>query len=147
MTKKIIGDPVVINGRRLSLSRAVRAGEFVFLTGQVPMQNNAIMTHGDIEDQTRAVLDDITETLKLAGCDRGDVVKSMVWLTSRDDFPGFNAVYAEYFPESPPARSAIVNDLLVDAKVEIEVIAYKPQLGSRYLGTGRQLDRAALNYV
>ena len=128
MTKKIIGDPVVINGRRLSLSRAVRAGDFVFLTGQVPMQNNAIMTHGDIEDQTRAVLDDITETLKLAGCDRGDVVKSMVWLTSRDDFPGFNAVYAEYFPESPPARSAIVNDLLVDAKVEIVVIAYKPQL-------------------
>ena len=128
MTKKIIGDPVVINGRRLSLSRAVRAGDFVFLTGQVPMQNNAIMTHGDIEDQTRAVLDDITETLKLAGCDRGDVVKSMVWLTSRDDFPGFNAVYAEYFPESPPALSAIVNDLLVDAKVEIEVIAYKPQL-------------------
>lgn len=128
MTKTIIGDPVVINGRRLSLSRAVRAGDFVFLTGQVPMQNNAIMTHGDIEDQTRAVLDDITETLKLAGCDRGDVVKSMVWLTSRDDFPGFNTVYAEYFPESPPARSAIVNDLLVDAKVEIEVIAYKPQL-------------------
>ena len=128
MTKKIIGDPLLINGRRLSLSRAVWAGDFVFLTGQVPMQNNAIMTHGDIEDQTRVVLDDITETLKLAGCDRGDVVKSMVWLTSRDDFPGFNAVYAEYFPESPPARSAIVNDLLVDAKVEIEVIAYKPQL-------------------
>ena len=128
MTKKIIGDPLVINGRRLSLSRAVRAGDFVFLTGQVPMQNNAIMTHGDIEDQTRAVLDDITETLTLAGCERGDVVKSMVWLTSRDDFPGFNAVYAEYFPDSPPARSAIVNDLLVDAKVEIEVIAYKPQL-------------------
>ena len=128
MTKKIIGDPLVINGRRLSLSRAVWAGDFVFLTGQVPMQNDAIMTHGDIEDQTRAVLDAITETLKLAGCDRGDVVKSMVWLTSRDDFPGFNAVYAEYFPESPPARSAIVNDLLVDAKVEIEVIAYKPQL-------------------
>ena len=126
MAKEIIGDPVVINGRRLSLSRAVRAGDFVFLTGQVPMQNGAIMTHGSIEDQTRAVLDDITATLALAGCDRTDVVKSMVWLTSRDDFPGFNAVYADYFPEHPPARSAIVNDLLVDVKVEIEVIAYKP---------------------
>jgi 2-iminobutanoate/2-iminopropanoate deaminase len=126
MTKEIIGDPVVINGRRLSLSRAVRAGDFVFLTGQVPMQNGAVMTHGSIEDQTRAVLDDITATLALAGCDRTDVVKSMVWLTSRDDFPGFNAVYADYFPEHPPARSAIVNDLLVDVKVEIEVIAYKP---------------------
>jgi 2-iminobutanoate/2-iminopropanoate deaminase len=127
MTKQIIGDPLVINGRRLSLSRAVRAGDFVFLTGQVPMQNGAVMTHGSIEDQTRVVLDDIMATLALAGCDRNDVVKSMVWLTSRDDFPGFNAVYAEYFPEQPPARSAIVNDLLVDVKVEIEVIAYKPQ--------------------
>ena len=126
MAKEIIGDPVVINGRRLSLSRAVRAGDFVFLTGQVPMQNGAVMTQGSIEDQTRAVLDDITATLALAGCDRTDVVKSMVWLTSRDDFPGFNAVYADYFPEHPPARSAIVNDLLVDVKVEIEVIAYKP---------------------
>jgi len=126
MAKEIIGDPVVINGRRLSLSRAVRAGDFVFLTGQVPMQNGAVMTHGSIEDQTRAVLDDITATLALAGCDRTDVVKSMIWLTSRDDFPGFNAVYADYFPEHPPARSAIVNDLLVDVKVEIEVIAYKP---------------------
>ena len=127
MTKQIIGDPLVINGRRLSLSRAVRAGDFVFLTGQVPMQNGAVMTHGSIKDQTRAVLDDITATLAMAGCDRNDVVKSMVWLTSREDFPGFNAVYAEYFPEQPPARSAIVNDLLVDVKVEIEVIAYKPQ--------------------
>ena len=126
MAKEIIGDPVVINGRRLSLSRAVRAGDFVFLTGQVPMQNGAVMTHGSIEDQTRAVLDEITATLALAGCDRTDVVKSMVWLTSRDDFSGFNAVYADYFPENPPARSAIVNDLLVDVKVEIEVIAYKP---------------------
>ena len=126
MAKEIIGDPVVINGRRLSLSRAVRAGDFVFLTGQVPMQNGAVMTHGSVEDQTRAVLDDITATLALAGCDRTDVVKSMVWLTSRDDFPGFNAVYADYFPEHPPARSAIVNDLLVDVKVEVEVIAYKP---------------------
>jgi reactive intermediate/imine deaminase len=128
MTKQIIGDPLVINGRRLSLSRVVRAGDFVFLTGQVPMQNGAVMTHGSIEDQTRAVLDDITATLAMAGCDRNDVVKSMVWLTSREDFPGFNAVYAEYFPEQPPARSAIVNDLLVDVKVEIEVIAYKPKV-------------------
>lgn len=127
MTKQIIGDPLVINGRRLSLSSAVRAGDFVFLTGQVPMQNGAVMTYGSIEDQTRVVLDDITATLALAGCDRNDVVKSMVWLTSRDDFPGFNVVYAEYFPKQPPARSAIVNDLLVDVKVEIEVIAYKPQ--------------------
>ena len=126
MTKVIIGDPLVINGRTLSLSRAVRAGDFVYLTGQVPMRDGAVMTDGSIEDQTRAVLDDIKATLALADCVLSDVVKAMVWLTSREDFPGFNAVYAEYFPENPPARSAVINDLLVDVRVEVEVVAYKP---------------------
>ena len=127
MAKQVIGGPVVINGRTLSLSRAVRAGDLVYLTGQVPMRDGAVMTGGSIEDQTRAVLDDIAATLALAGCSLEDVVKSMVWLTSRDDFPGFNAVYAEYFPHDPPARSAVVSDLLVDVKIELEVIAYHPQ--------------------
>ena len=127
MAKQVIGGPIVINGRTLSLSRAVRAGDMVYLTGQVPMRDGAVMTDGSIEDQTRAVLDDIAATLALAGCALEDVVKSMVWLTSRDDFPGFNAVYAEYFPHEPPARSAVVSDLLVDVKIEIEVIAYHPQ--------------------
>ncbi len=128
MDKKVIGDPVVINGRSLSLSRAIRAGDFVFLTGQIPMQNNEVMTTGTIEDQTRAVLEEIKKTLAVAGCDLRDIVKSMIWLTSRSDFPGFNDVYAEYFPDKPPARSAIVSDLLVDVKIEIEVIAYKPEV-------------------
>lgn len=127
MQKQIVGNPLEINGRRLSLSRGVRAGDFVFLTGQVPMKDNVVMTHGSIEVQTRAVLDDIKGTLALAGCTLQDVVKSMVWLASREDFPGFNDVYAEYFPKNPPARSAVVNELLVDVKVEIEVIAYRPQ--------------------
>ena len=85
------------------------------------------MTKGSIEDQTRAVLDDIKATLEQAGCELGDVVKSMIWLTDRADFPGFNAVYGEYFPDAPPARSAVVSDLLVDVKVEVEVVAYRPQ--------------------
>ena len=127
MAKQVIGGPVVINGRTLSLSRAVRAGDMVYLTGQVPMRDGAVMTGGNIEDQTRAVINDIAATLALAGCSLKDVVKSMVWLTSRDDFPGFNAVYAEYFPHYPPARSAVVSDLLVDVTIEIEVIAYHPQ--------------------
>lgn len=124
--KEVVGAPLVINGRKLSLSRAIRAGDTVYLTGQVPMRDGAVMTDGSIEDQTRAVLDTVTETLQLAGCDRGDVVKAMVWLRDRADFPGFNAVYAEYFPNDPPARSAIVSDLLVDVRVEVEVIAWRP---------------------
>ncbi len=125
--KKVIGGPLVIGGRTLSLSRAIRAGDFVFLTGQVPMRDGVPMTTGSIEEQTRAVLDAITATLMEAGCDRGDVVKAMVWLRERADFPGFNAVYAEYFPDQPPARSAVVSDLLVDCRVEVEVVAYRPE--------------------
>ncbi len=124
--KQVIGGPLVIGGRTLSLSRAIRAGDFVFLTGQVPFRDGAVMTTGTIEEQTRAVLDDIRATLALAGCELRDVVKAMVWLRDRADFPGFNAVYAEYFPADPPARSAVLSDLLVDVRVEIEVVAWKP---------------------
>ncbi len=129
MTKKakVIGDPVVIGGRTLSLSRAMRAGDFVFLTGQVPFRDGVPMTTGTIEEQTRVTLDLIGETLEQAGCDYSDVIKSMVWLRERADFPGFNAVYGEYFPHDPPTRSGVVSDLLVDVRVEIEVVAYKPE--------------------
>ena len=77
--KQIIGGSLEIGGRILSLSRAIRAGDFVYLTGQIPMRDGAPMTDGSVEDQTRAVLDDITATLELAGCTRDDVIKSMVW--------------------------------------------------------------------
>lgn len=124
--RQVIGAPLVIGGRRLSLSRAVRAGDFVYLTGQIPFRDGVPMTTGSIEEQTRAVLDAIRATLAEAGCTLGDVVKAMVWLRDRADFPGFDAVYAEYFPEAPPARSAVLSDLLVDCRVEVEVVAWRP---------------------
>ncbi len=124
--REVIGTPITISGRQLSLSRAIRAGDFVFLTGQIPMRDGEVVTDGSIEEQTRIVLDLIRSTLNEAGCELRDVVKSMVWLRERADFPGFDAVYAEYFPEDPPARSTVVSELLVDVRVEVEVIAYRP---------------------
>lgn len=125
--KEVIGAPLTIDGRVLSLSRAVRAGDFVFITGQVPMRDGEPMTDGSIEDQTRACLDSLREILDEAGCELGDVVKSMVWLKRREDFAGFNAIYSEYFPSEPPTRSALVSEFLVDILVEIECIAYRPR--------------------
>ncbi len=125
--KEVIGAPLVIDGRVLSLSRAVRAGDFIFITGQVPMRDGKQMTDDSIEDQTRACLESLRQILAEAGCDLGDVVKSMVWLKKREDFPGFNAVYSEYFPSEPPTRSALVSEFLIDILVEIECVAYKPQ--------------------
>ena len=128
MKEKIsLGEPIIINGRKLSLSRAVRAGDYIFCTGQVPMKDGKVMTSGTIEEQTTAVIKDIEKTLILAECTLNDVVKSMVWLSNKNDFPGFNEVYSQYFKNNPPARSAVLNELLVDVKIEIEVIAYKPQ--------------------
>lgn len=124
--KKVIGDPVVINNRTLSLSRAIQAGDFLYLTGQIPMQDGEPMTSGDIQAQTKVVLDAIHDTLKLAECSMDGVVKAMVWLRDRSDFPGFNQVYGEYFPVDPPARSAVVSELLVDVRVEVEVVVYNP---------------------
>jgi len=122
--REIIGEPLVINGRTLSLSRAVRAGDMVFLTGQIPMQNGRPMTDGSIEDQTRSCLENIRETLALAGCGLSDVVKTTVWLKDREDFPGFDSTYGEYFDTDPPARTGLVCEFLVDIKVEIECVAY-----------------------
>lgn len=119
-----LGGPIVINGRELSLSKAVRAGNFIFLTGQIPMINGVPMTEGSIEEQTRNCIEHIQKTLTDNGCDLSNVVKSMVWLKDRGDFPGFNSTYSEYFKSNPPARSALVSDFLVDIKVEIECVAY-----------------------
>ena len=126
-TKQVIGGPLIINGRQLSLSRAVRAGDFVYLTGQIPMRGDSPMTDGSIEDQTHACLQSLQQILAEAGCELADVVKSMVWLKNREDFGGFNSVYAEYFPIEPPTRSALVSDFLIDILVEIECVAYKPE--------------------
>ncbi len=126
-SKKIIGGPYISRGRVLSISKAVRAGDFIFLTGVLPRNGDKPMTEGTIEDQTHRVCQTIKDILLEAGCELSDVVKAMVWLRSRDDFPGFNTVFGEYFPKDPPARSAVLNDLLLDVRLEIEVIAYKPE--------------------
>jgi enamine deaminase RidA (YjgF/YER057c/UK114 family) len=61
-----------------------------------------------------------------AGCTLDDVVKCSVWLDDPRDFGIFNRVFAEYFGNHPPARSAVRSQLMIDAKVEIDAIAYKP---------------------
>ena len=124
LNKKVIGDPIVINGRRLSLSKGIKAGDFIFLTGQIPFKDGMPMTTGSIEEQTEVVIKEIQKTLKEAGYDLSHIVKSMVWLRERSDFAGFNEIYGKYFPNEPPARSAVISELLVDVKVEIEVVAY-----------------------
>lgn len=113
-------------GQPLPFSPAVKAGPFVFVSGQVAMGENGEIVPGGIEVQTRQALKNVEHALGLAGCTLNDVVKATVWLDDTRDFWSFNRLYAEFFPGNKPARSTTQAKLMVDAKIEIEVIAYKP---------------------
>jgi len=106
-------------------SAAVRAGGFVFCSGQTPLDPaTGRLVDGDLGDQTRRVFANVRAVLDAAGLGLGDVVKSTVFLTTMDDFAAMNAVYAEAFGAHRPARSTVaVAGLPLGARVEIEVVA------------------------
>ena len=112
-------------GQPVPFSPAVRAGPFVFVSGQVAMGDDGEIVPGGIEAQTRQTQKNLEKALALAGCTLGDVVKTTVWLDDTRDFWSFNRVYGEFFAANKPARSTTQAKLMVDARVEIEAIAYK----------------------
>ncbi|TCO80100.1 reactive intermediate/imine deaminase [Plasticicumulans lactativorans] len=114
-------------GQPLPFSPAVRVGDLVFVSGQVAMGDNGEIVPGSIEAQTRRTLHNVAQALALAGCTLADVCKVTVWLDDPRDFWTFNRVYAEFFPGDKPARSTTQARLMVDAKIEIEAIACRPQ--------------------
>ena len=129
MSKEIIrfgNTPSGAGGQRLPFSPAVRAGDFVFCSGQVAMKENGEVQEGGIEAQTRATFQNVIKVLALADCTLQDVVKVTVWLDDTRDFWTFNRIYMDYFGEHPPARSCVQSAMMVDCKIEIEVTAYKP---------------------
>jgi len=112
-------------GQRRPFAKAVRAGDFVYVSGQVPTVNGEVVT-GNIVAQTEQVITNIKDVLALADCTLADVVKVNVWLDDARDFSSFNAVFQKHFIDYPPARSTVQSPLMIDAKVEMDVIAYKP---------------------
>lgn len=107
-------------------SQAVRAGNFLFLSGQTPINavNGELVTES-FDAQVRQVFKNLGAVLKSAGLDFSHVVKTMVFLKNMNDFLEMNRIYAEYFPTNPPARSTIeVARLPKDAAIEIEMIAF-----------------------
>ena len=126
MTKIFFGDPHKSGSSSIPLSKAVRAGDFVYISGQTANDGKGGIITGNIEDQTDLIMNNISEILKETGCDINDIIKTTVWISDARDFHRFNKTYAKYFNENKPARSTTVCDLVVDAKIEIEAIAYKP---------------------
>lgn len=114
------------NPLRLPIAPAVRAGDFVFVSGQAALATDGSVVEGGIAPQTRLTIERLVDGLAVAGCTLADVVKATVWLADPRDFGVFNTVFAEYFGDHPPARSTLISQLVIDAKVEIELTAYKP---------------------
>jgi 2-iminobutanoate/2-iminopropanoate deaminase len=109
-------------------SQAIDAGDFVFLSGQVPIDPaTGNLVGGDIAAQTERVLDNLAAVLEAAGCGFSDVVKTTIYLVDLADFQAVNATYAKRFVAAPPARATVqVAALPKDARVEIDAIAKKP---------------------
>lgn len=106
-------------------SQAVQAGEFLFCSGQIPLDpKTGEVLKGSITEQTRLVMKNIEAVLKAAHMDFSNIVKTSIFLTDMNHFAEVNQVYAEYFKSNPPARSTIaVAGLPKAVQVEIEVIA------------------------
>ena len=106
-------------------SQAVRTDQLVFTAGQIPIDPaTGKLIEGPIEDPTRRVLENVRAVLEAAGTRMDKVVKMTVFMTDFNDVQRMNSVYAEFFPEAPPARSAIqVAALPLGAPVEIEAVA------------------------
>ncbi len=108
-------------------SQAVEAGDFIFCSGQIPLEPvSGGMIEGSIETQTTRVLDNLEAVLAASGSSLGEALKLTVYLTDLADFNSLNLVLAERFPKDPPARSVVqVSALPKNARVEMDLIALK----------------------
>lgn len=111
-------------------SQAVEHGGWIFLSGQIPLDPvSGRLVQGEIEDQTRRVIENLSAVLDAAGASLADVVRTTVYLVDLADFPRVNAVYADYFTASPrPARSTVQAAALpLGSRIEIDAIALASQ--------------------
>ena len=123
MTKKVISTdkaPAAVG----PYSQAIKTGNLLFVSGQIPINPATNTITGDIQSQTRQVLDNLRAVLAAGGGSLSDIVKTTVFLKSLNDFSTMNEVYRQYFIDSPPARSTVeVAGIPKGALVEIEAIA------------------------
>lgn len=112
----------------LPFSPGIRAGDFIFLSGALGTRpGTTVLISDDVAEQTRQTLANLETVLRAAGASLGDVVKCTVFLVDMADYAAMNEVYAAVWPGPPPARSTVAGSgLALDAKVEIECIAYAP---------------------
>jgi len=124
MAKEFI---IVPNTAERPFSSAVRAGDYIFVSGSGGFVDKDGRELKGIEAQTKQCLENIKQVLEAAGSSLSDVVKTTIFLVNTSDFTQMNEVYKKYFSKDRPARSTVVTGLVrPDMLIEIECIAYKP---------------------
>jgi 2-iminobutanoate/2-iminopropanoate deaminase len=120
--------PAGVPSPRGPYSPAVRAGGFLYISGQGPVDPATDqLSFGDIAHETRLTLGNIARILEGCGASLADVVKCTVYLADAREFAGMNAVYAEFFGENKPARTTVEAQMVMPPmRIEIDAIAYRP---------------------
>jgi reactive intermediate/imine deaminase len=111
-------------GQHLPFARAVAADGWLYVSGQVAMENGEVID-GGIVAQSHKAIQNVMAILKEAGYGPEHVVRCGVWLDDARDFQSFNKVFKEYFGANPPARACVVSSMVVDCKVEVDCVAFK----------------------
>jgi enamine deaminase RidA (YjgF/YER057c/UK114 family) len=118
--------PIGKKNPNLPFHPGVRAGDYIFVSGQVAKDEQGNMCVGNIEEETRWTLESIRRILALDGADLSDVVKITVYLEDARDFGRYNGVFKEYFAEGRIARTTVEARAVISCKIEMDAIAYKP---------------------
>lgn len=111
-------------GQHLPFARAVAADGWLYVSGQVAMENGEVID-GGIVAQSHKAIQNVLAILKEAGYGPEHVVRCGVWLDDARDFQSFNKVFKEYFGANPPARACVVSSMVADCKVEVDCVAFK----------------------
>ena len=125
-----MNDNIITIGKRnpnLPFHPGVRAGDFIFVSGQVAKDENGNMCHGNIEEETRWTLESIRRILQLDGADLTDVGKVTVYLDDARNFGRYNKTFAEYFPDGRVSRTTVEARAVIECKIEMDAVAYKPR--------------------
>ncbi len=119
--------PIGKKNPNLPFHPAVRAGDFIFVSGQVAKDKKGNMCAGSIEDETRWTIETIKRILALDGAELTDVVKVTAYLEDARNFGRYNKVFAEYFPEGNISRTTVEARAVIECKIEMDAVAYKPK--------------------
>jgi len=119
--------PIGKKNPNLPFHPAVRAGDFIFISGQVAKDEQGNMCAGTIEEQTRWTIECLRRILALEDAGLQHVVRVTTYLEDARDFGRYNKVFAEYFPEGMLARTTVEARAVIDTKIEMDAVAYLPR--------------------